>query len=294
MKEIIKLLIKVLFVSALIYLMAFSIYLRKEDEFLLLKDTNGKVISVFKGRINFIREGCLPWKYSVERRSLKSSFFSTIILPIPSVNLLGEDTYSIKIPVEVAYRIDIDKFNNFSAISTTDSLERLILSVAEDFLAVILHDMLFSYDQAKFLRNEGVFNASVAPEVKKRLSSIGIESDKFEFILPGYFPDNKLIAEAIQKTKEIRDINFNIKKQEILLKREALKERGDFDFYYEKLLKISSLIKDNPNILKYIYIDKLGGNIKVIISSDKTGLPSMFGDLSESNSSVKGDIDNLR
>jgi hypothetical protein len=112
--------------------------------------------------------------------------------------------------------------------------------------------------------------------------------------LPGYFPDNKLVAEAIQKTKEIRDINFNIKKQEILLKREALKERGDFEFYYEKLLKISSLIKDNPNILKYIYIDKLGGNIKVIISSDKTGLPSMFGDLSESNSSVKGDIDNLR
>jgi hypothetical protein len=35
---------------------------------------------------------------------------------------------------------------------------------------------------------------------------------------------------------------------------------------------MSGIIRQNPDILKYIYIDKLGGNVKVIISPDKTGI----------------------
>ena len=64
---------------------------------------------------------------------------------------------------------------------------------------------------------------------------------------------------------------------------------------FEKLLRISSILKNNPEILKFIYIDKMGDDIKVIISSDKTGLPAMFNDSAEGTKpAAKGDVDNLR
>jgi hypothetical protein len=93
----------------------------------------------------------------------------------------------------------------------------------------------------------------------------------------------------------MRDLDFSNRKQEILLSKKLIKERYENELYYEKLLKVSSMIKDNPEILKFIYIDKLGDDIKVIISSDKIGLPAMFSDtINNAKPGVKGDVDNLR
>ena len=78
------------------------------------------------------------------------------------------------------------------------------------------------------------------------------------------------------------------------MKKQLLKEKSEFELYLEKLTKVSSIIKDNPQILKYIYIDKMGDNIKVIISSDKTGIPGFLGESNDINPGVKGDVDNLR
>ena len=95
--------------------------------------------------------------------------------------------------------------------------------------------------------------------------------------------------------KEMRDLDFLNRKQEILLTKKLIKERYENELYFEKLLKVSSLLKDNPEILKFIYIDKMGDDIKVIISSDKTGMPSMFSeDSNGTKPDVKGDVDNLR
>jgi len=63
---------------------------------------------------------------------------------------------------------------------------------------------------------------------------------------------------------------------------------------------ISNLIKSNPDILKYIYIDRLAGNVKLILSSDKSGMPfgmSLNEDLDKtgkSKNAAKEEINNLR
>jgi len=93
----------------------------------------------------------------------------------------------------------------------------------------------------------------------------------------------------------MRDLDFSNKKQEILLSKKLIKDKHENELYFEKLLRVSSILKDNPEILKFIYIDKMGDDIKVIISSDKTGLPAMFNESSDGTKpGVKGDVDNLR
>ena len=73
------------------------------------------------------------------------------------------------------------------------------------------------------------------------------------------------------------------------------KDKIASEAYYEKLSRIGNMIKDNPEILKYIYIDKLAGNIKVIISSEKNAMPVIFGqDQDVKDSDLKKEIDNLR
>jgi hypothetical protein len=160
----------------------------------------------------------------------------------------------------------------------------------------MLNDFLEpQYTRERLMLEQKRLNDDVAAEISRKLASLGIITEKFEFILPGYYPDTKLYQEALLKNREMRELDFSNKKQEILMKRQLLKEKSEFEFYFEKLSKVSTIIRDNPQILKYIYIDKMGDNIKVIISSDKTGIPAVFGETSDnSNPGVKGDVDNLR
>jgi hypothetical protein len=151
------------------------------------------------------------------------------------------------------------------------------------------------YDKNIILKNEKAIVEALTSELVKKMAGLGIILEKVEFISPGYYPDNKLYNEGLVQNKEMRDLDFSNKKQEILLSRKLISEKQQNELYYEKLLKISSLLKNNPEILKFIYIDKMGDDIKVIISSDKTGLPAMFNDSSDgAKPGVKGDVDNLR
>jgi len=78
--------------------------------------------------------------------------------------------------------------------------------------------------------------------------------------------------------------------------------------YYEHLQKISDIIATNPDILKYIYIEKLAPNVKIIAPINSNGYAFGLDNIDESEKDVKkleksdkpeskdkdGEVDNLR
>jgi len=296
MKDIIKLLLKTSVFLLIIYSFIFSFYRLDENEYGLVKDINNQVITGFKNRYNFIWQGSLPWKYNIEKIELKNSSLINVVIQIPSLASLTDDIYFIRIPLNITYRINKDNLPDLSLLSSKNNMNQYISGIASGICSTMLADYIEpKYTRERLVSEQKRLNDDISAEINKKLISLGIIAEKIEFILPGYYPDTALYQEALLKNKEMRDLDFSSKKQEILMKKQLLKEKSEFEFYFEKLSKVSALIKDNPQILKYIYIDKMGDNIKVIISSDKTGFPAFLGESSDNNNpGIKGDVDNLR
>lgn len=297
MKDLIKLLLKISVFALIIYGVIFSFFKLDENEYGLVKDVgNNQVVAGFKNRYNFVWQGGLPWRYKVEKIELKNSSIFDVVIQIPSLSSLNDDIYYIRIPLNINYRIKKDNLPDISFLSDRKVVDQYISDIAAGICSAMLFDYIEPrYDRNRLIQDQKRLNGDIAAEINKKLASLGVVSEKLEFLLPGYYPDTKLYEEGLVRNKEMRDLDFSTKKQEILMKKQLLKERSEFELYLEKLTKVSSLIKDNPQILKYIYIDKMGDNIKVIISSDKTGIPAVFGEATDNNNSgVKGDIDNLR
>lgn len=297
MKDLIKLLLKISVFALIIYSLIFSFFRLDENEYGLVKDiNNNQIVTGFKNRYNFVWQGGLPWKYKVEKIELKNSSIFDVVIQIPSLSSLTDDIYYIRIPLNITYRIKKDNLPDISFLSDRKVMDQYVSTVAAGICSTMLIDYIEpKYDRNRLLQEQKRLNDDIAAEISKKLASLGVVPEKLEFLLPGYYPDTRLYDEALVRNKEMRDLDFSNKKQEILMKKQLLKEKSEFELYLEKLTKVSSLIKDNPQILKYIYIDKMGDNIKVIISSDKTGIPAVFGESTDNNNSgVKGDIDNLR
>lgn len=297
MKTLIKLLIKLAVFSSIIYGLYFSLYKAGDDEIIVLRDIkNDRVVQVYTSSYNFIWQGIIPWDYHVIKMPLKNSSLVRIDVKIPALSSLNDDTYLIKLSANISYRIDKANLPDIAVLSSKTDIEKFIIEkftlVSETVLRKFIEPV---YDRNNLFKNEKAVTDTIASETVKKIAGLGVILDNAEFISPGYYPDNKLFSEGLVQNKEMRDLDFSNKKQEIILSKKLISEKQQNELYYEKLLKISSLLKDNPEILKFIYIDKMGDDIKVIISSDKTGLPAMFNDSSEgAKTGVKGDVDNLR
>jgi len=297
MKTLIRILIKLTVFLSIVYGLYFSLYKAGKDEIIVLKDLkSNKLIQTYTSTYNFIWQGVLLNEYVVIKLPVKNSALISIPIRIPSLMSLNDDLYVIKLPVNISYQIDKTNMPDIFNMNNRLDIENYIIEKA----AIICQTVLMKYiepvyDKNNIIRNEKIIVDAMSAELTKKISSIGILLNKVEFISPGYFPDNKLYSEGLIQNKEMRDLDFSNKKQEILLSKKLIKEKHENELYFEKLLKISSLLKENPEILKFIYIDKLGDDIKVIISSDKTGFPAMFNDRSDGlKPGVKGDVDNLR
>lgn len=297
MKTLIKLLIKLAVFASVIYGLYFSLYKSGKEEIVVLKDIkNNKVIQVYTSSYNFIWQGVMPLHYAVVKMPVKNSALINIQITIPSLSSLNDESYIIKLPANISYQIDKNNLPDVSYLSSKLDVENYIIEKSLIISQTILMKYLEPvYDKNVILKNEKAIVEALSSELSRKIVSLGIVLDKIEFISPGYYPDNKLYKEGLIQNKEMRDLDFSNKKQEILLSEKLIKEKHENELYYEKLLRISSLLKDNPEILKFIYIDKMGDDIKVIISSDKTGLPAMFNESSDGTKpGVKGDVDNLR
>ena len=235
MKDMIKLLIKLSFFVLVIYSLIFCFFILKEYEVGIVKDSvSGQVVTAFKSKYNFVWQAGLPWKYKAEKIEIKNSAIIDVVIQIPSLSSLSDDIYFIKIPLNISYQIKKDNLPDLSVIESRKSMDLYIAGVISDICrSYLINDLEPVYNRNKLVLDQGRLNEVIVAEVNTKLSGIGVIPEKIEFLPSGYFPDTKLYEEGLVRNKEMRDLDFNNKKQEILLKKQLLKERSEYELYFE-------------------------------------------------------------
>ena len=294
MNSLIKTLVKVLVVCILVYLFIFSFYRLKDNRIGIVKDCKtGDVVLIFTDSYNFIWQGTVPWIYSVDITDTSTASIMSVDVVIPSLSKLKDDIYYIKIPLSISYRIDRSNPPDKTVFKDRGTINAYVKGYIEAMCSSVLINYLEpAYNRNALLKDEKILYDTIIAKLMEKLKSAGIVCDRIEIVSRAYFPEDDLYREGLVRCKELRNLDFENIKKEIELKNRLIKDKTEYELYFERLYRVSALIKDNPDILKYIYIDKMGGNIKVIISSDKTGIPFMFGSpLDDKKTDLKGDVD---
>lgn len=294
--------IKNLTVFSIVALLCAGIYLSfkilPENKIGIIHDLKrNKQAGVYFKKYNFVWQGALPWLYAVsETVTVRNASFNSSA-EITGIESIKDNFYRVNVPVNLIYKINPDRFHDFLKLSGSADL---LLDDIRKMLSIELSRELAKYFYPVYKNNEininsGMILNSAAENFKKTASLSGIDIQKLDFTGPLYVPEFKTYQEGLAYVQEIRKIEKDNEKQLKDLTSRIERERLADEKYYARLIKISEIIKQNPEMIKYIYIDKMGTDVKLIISSDKTGMPNFIGGTEEKKPVIKtGNIDNLK
>ncbi len=297
MLSLIKTVIRILFLTAIVYTVLLTFYVLDDDHLGIVRDADDdRVIYLFNDKYNFVWYGFTPWLYKIDKIPVHYSTSVEIDISLSPWADERSGSLDIKIPLEMSYRIDRDMLPETSFFQNSSSRRDYIVKIGREVCSFVLKKYIEpDYKRREIERNEEILLNAVKSGLSNDLKKNGIIVESIQgtgsFILPAF----ALYREAMIKDREIKEIAFRNKIQEMHLKNSLEKDKISSEAYYEKLSRIGDMIRNNPEILKYIYIDKLAGNIKVIISSEKNAMPVIFGqDQDVKDSDLKKEIDNLR
>lgn len=287
-----------LLLAAAAYLCCTCVFRIGPAEFALVHDRDSGERLVLGPGFGFVWQGVVPRRLEVARYTLRTSEFIEARVAIPPLGGLESDYYSIKVPVNAVYEIVPESFRPGSAKADRGGRpgSAFVREFVEQAFAAGLGTYLAQgYDRNGVMRDGGRIAAEAAGLVKSRAARVGISVIGLELSGPIVLPEQKTYLEGLAFLADLREIERNNKKELLLLQSQLEREKRRKKEYLEKLSDVSKLVKSNPDLLKYIYIDRLGDDVKVILAPEKSGMPfELSFDDEKTVGKRKGEIDNLR
>ncbi len=170
----------------------------------------------------------------------------------------------VGVDVTVWYRIDPDKLadihktlgKEFEEKIIRPSIRSLIRNVVSQYKVMELYSLKRNEVQSVLLNN-----------ITDDLKSIGFIVEKLllrDIIFPKEFErsiEEKQIAE-----QQAQKMDYVLEKE----RKEAERKKIEADGEATKINSIETALRKSPNYIKYLYVEKLAGNIKVIVSDQST------------------------
>jgi len=293
MGKVQKIIIAAFVIAALIYIFVRAVVFVGSGVLAFVTDAEGQMLGYLHKGVNIVPQGIIS-KVKINYIPLNGSSDIDIVIPVPPLELIKSDHYSIKIPVAVNYTLDSERLSLAVQKLYADS-QYMPLQLQKRLFAIItekLKKYLLPYYQYNLLQANLQKELVLAiAHVKESCAKDGILINE---VITGtiYIPDyavyiegRKFLNELLQQEKA-NTLRLNALQQK--LKENEINNAQ----YLEYLEKMSKIISKNKDILKYIYIDKLADNVKVIVTSDKN-VPFDLANEIESESSKK-DFDNFK
>ncbi len=287
-----------LLLSAAIYLYCTCVFRIAAGEFALVRDRESGERLVLGPGFGLVWQGVVPRRLEVARYALRVPEFIEARVAIPPLAELESDHYAIRVPVNAVYEIVPGSFRAVSSTAGREGHPGSIFMkdyVEKAFAASLGSYLAQGYDRNAVMRDRERIAAEVADLVKNRAARAGISVIGLELSGPMVLPEQRTYLQGLAFLDDLRQIEHNNKKELLVLQSQLEREKLRKKEYLEKLSDVSKLVKSNPDLLKYIYIDRLGDDVKVILAPEKSGMP--FGlslDEEETLEKRKGEIDNLR
>ncbi len=273
-----------------------------EGQLLIVFDTNeDRVLYSCQEGWNIVPYTVIPGRVQLYPVDTTGSFTISFQLPIPDLVVLDDPLYSIRYGVSVDYELETESFNPTKSFLSDP--EQIIQTAVSMYARNAFTELLSTYVTGEF-QPERIKNDWY--EIKGSLYS-RIESG-------GARNGVKISGISEQEVLKIPDENMyqygvSLKDDLLMLRKKHALEYEDVQHalnikdletgkYYEKLQKISDLISANPDLLKYMYIEKLGSNVQVVLPQGVTGYPFGLDKKEEEKMIVpesnEEDIDNLK
>jgi hypothetical protein len=293
MGKVQKIIIAAFIIAALIYIFVQAVVFVGSGVLAFVTDAEGQMLGYLHNGVNIVPQGIVS-KVKINYIPLNGSCDVDILIPVPPLELIKSDHYSIKIPVAVNYTLDakrltlvVQKLYADSQYMPLQLQKRLLDKITENLKKYLLPYYQYNLLQAN-IQKELVLAIA---HVKESCAKDGILINE---VITGtiYIPDyavyiegrkflNELLQQEKANTLRLNAVQQKLKENEI-----------NNTQYLEYLEKMSKIIAKNKDILKYIYIDKLADNVKVIVTSDRN-VPLDLANESESES-LKKDFDNFK
>ena len=199
-----------------------------------------------------------------------------------SENLKDYGNFDIGIDGKIQYSID---FNTAKILISKGIIENQesyfkklctnsIQYTVSNFILKIFND--FNYNDKKLdysildLLKENIIN-----DISKELSVYGIENFKLD-INYSSIPQIDIYSTALSLYTDYLNEVYQIKKEELKVKSKATAKYEENRAELKHLEDIGILVEKYPNLLKYMYIEKLGNKINVVVLPEgKSGFPSI-------------------
>ncbi len=295
--------IKKLIVLIIVALTAFigynSVFIVDAERVAVVRDgKSGLVVQTLRPGYNFVRYGIVHWKMSVDYYPRSAVDFYDIRIPLPALEPLESRYYSVLVPLNIRYTIDTRRFQVSSipgrgegSLFSADIRKTVTDAFKKELAPYVSND----YRRKELEQNAPAILQSVRAQLERAAAGYGISITGWELIGSLSLPDAQAYLQGIQFMNELRAVENQAKKELLLLHSKLKKDELETRQYLNKLREVAQLLKGNPDLLRYVYVDKLSKNVKVIISSDRSGMPVFSGvEKNEVTPVPKGEIDNLR
>jgi cell division protein ZapA (FtsZ GTPase activity inhibitor) len=282
---------------------AFLVYHQLDENeigVVLEKDTR-TTVDVFRNSRNAVWQGLFFWNYDIAKLPLRHSFTREIEVPLPGLETFDNDLYAISFEVLAVYAVDRQNFADFSLLEAkADPLDDRIGDILAGAYARAMREYLYPLYRPEELRDSFTgIHESVRPLVEARLAELNVSLDSLELNSLPVVPGMNVFSEGLQHRRELRQIELDNELKTSRFQQRVAQEQTRYEQYRAHLRKLSDIIEENRDILKYIYIDKFSGDSKVEIPLSDTGMPSFFRDGTEKprpepRKAPSGDLDNFK
>lgn len=267
-----------------------------ERHIVIAQDQKNGSIFFLKPGYNFVWQALIPQKIIIRNYNIKNEDIFNLKINNP-VFSDSESRYKfIRLDMSIEYELIFDNFN-FTDLTIKQNQNIFHDLIYNNLQTVINKEIIpyfiHGYRSSLILKDEKNIVGRAVENIKSLVNNKGIKIINYKTIGGFEIPDDDAYNKELSYQNELNELEKNNKKELIIIQSKLQKEKILNIDYYNKLNEISKIIKENPDMLKYIYIDKMSDNVKVIITSDKSGMP--FGlNLNDEASSVRyGEIDNL-
>lgn len=218
----------------------------------------------------------IPGRISVHTINTDGQFSYALSLPLPQIEELSDQLYCVHCSIEVRYSLDHEKFVvTESLLKQKDELLSAQIGnrVNSAFSDVFSSFWSGSYDSELIRTEWPQLKENFFSDLTSRFSGSGIEIVSLEQTSPLVYPSNEIYASALQYLAALIELRKTHGLENESLKASLLGKNLELDSYYGKLERISKLLEKNPMLLQYMYIEKLGSNVSVIIPASSNGFP---------------------
>lgn len=300
MKQSLRKAIAVLVALAAGYVLFFSIVMLDSKVIKVIQDLRtGSIVTIVRPlfwRVSLAWQGAFPWWFLVSEVSTTRAVDFQATIVIPGCEELKKEIYHVRVPVRLKYRINPGRFTDGARLADNG---RGVDELAGEYIRMGLQRELGPFlgplyqPEVLAAQVEGAL-ANAYDTVYRDCTERGIDLVEAKLTGLAMIPDRALHLEAIQHAANLRAIDNMLEKDLIEERNRVTRQKISNEQFYEKLREMSRLIAANPELLKYIYIDKMAGNVKLILSSDSTGVPGLLEADKSLKKGKKKEIDNLR